>query len=55
MRNYLITGGTDGIGRAAALLLADQDSRIILIGRNRERGEAAEREVRAAGGWARFL
>lgn len=55
MRNYLITGGTDGIGRAAALLLADQDSRIILIGRNRQRGEAAEREVRAAGGSARFL
>jgi NAD(P)-dependent dehydrogenase (short-subunit alcohol dehydrogenase family) len=55
MRNILVTGGNDGIGKAAALLLAGEDSSIILIGRNRDRGAAAEREVQAAGGSAKFL
>ncbi len=55
MRNFLVTGGTDGIGRATALLLAGEDSFIILVGRNRARGASAESDILAAGGSAEFL
>jgi NAD(P)-dependent dehydrogenase (short-subunit alcohol dehydrogenase family) len=55
MDNILITGGSDGIGRATALLLADSGSNLFLMGRNEQRGQAAAREVAASGGSATFL
>jgi len=51
----LLTGGTSGIGRAAARALGDAGATVSLVGRNADRGEAAAREVRSAGGDATFL
>lgn len=45
----LITGGTGGIGRVTARELACRGATIIIVGRNRERGERAVAEARAAG------
>ncbi|MGE5513677.1 MAG: SDR family NAD(P)-dependent oxidoreductase [Bacteroidota bacterium] len=48
-RVALVTGGTDGIGRAVAMQLARGGDRVLFVGRNRERGAevlAALREVR---------
>jgi len=49
-KSCIITGANSGIGRAAALQLAGRGWRVILACRNRERSEAALREVEAAGG-----
>lgn len=49
-RTILITGGTGGIGYQSALGLAKTGARIVITGRNRERGEAAvERLIEAVG------
>jgi NAD(P)-dependent dehydrogenase (short-subunit alcohol dehydrogenase family) len=45
----LITGGSDGIGRAAAELFAARGARVVIAARNAERGEARP-QARAAGG-----
>jgi NAD(P)-dependent dehydrogenase (short-subunit alcohol dehydrogenase family) len=55
MRTLLITGGSDGMGRAAALRLAAADTHLVLVGRSAERGDEAVRAVEAAGGSATFL
>lgn len=39
----LLTGGTSGIGKAAAQQLAAEGATVGVVGRNRERGEAIER------------
>jgi NAD(P)-dependent dehydrogenase (short-subunit alcohol dehydrogenase family) len=44
----LITGGTSGIGKAAATALAAMGAEVVVTGRNRERGEAAVAEIRRA-------
>ncbi|MDP2886693.1 MAG: SDR family NAD(P)-dependent oxidoreductase [Ignavibacteria bacterium] len=41
---YLITGATSGIGKAAVLSLARQGTSIVMVSRNKEKGES----VRAA-------
>jgi NAD(P)-dependent dehydrogenase (short-subunit alcohol dehydrogenase family) len=51
----LITGGTRGIGRAAAKKLAQLGIHVIVVGRNAERGEKAAAEIRATGGKADFI
>ena len=51
----LITGGTSGIGRAAAGKLAQLGTHVIVVGRNVERGEKTVKEIRAAGGKADFI
>jgi NAD(P)-dependent dehydrogenase (short-subunit alcohol dehydrogenase family) len=49
-RVVLITGGTSGIGRAAAVALAGMGAEVVVIGRNRERGESAVEEIRYESG-----
>ena len=46
----LITGGTSGIGRAAAAALAAMGAEVVVTGRDRERGEAAVEEIRRDSG-----
>jgi retinol dehydrogenase 14 len=46
----LITGGTSGIGRAAATALAAMGAEVVVTGRSRERGEAAVEEIRDTSG-----
>jgi len=49
----LITGATSGIGRAAALALAAEGPELVLLCRNRERGEATRRAIQEQTGNAR--
>jgi NAD(P)-dependent dehydrogenase (short-subunit alcohol dehydrogenase family) len=46
-RTALVTGGTDGIGKAAALALARAGHRVIIVGRDEAKGARAAREIRA--------
>jgi len=48
----LVTGATDGIGRATALGLARRGARVLVHGRNAERAERVVAEIRAVGGEA---
>ena len=41
VKTVVITGGTSGIGLAAACELAERNYRLILIARDQERGRAA--------------
>jgi NAD(P)-dependent dehydrogenase (short-subunit alcohol dehydrogenase family) len=50
-----IAGGTSGIGRAAANKLAQLGFHVLVVSRNRERGEKTVTEIRAAGGQADFI
>jgi 3-oxoacyl-[acyl-carrier protein] reductase len=46
----IVTGGTQGIGRATALRLAKEGARVMIAARGRERLDALVSEVRASGG-----
>ncbi len=46
----IITGGTQGIGRATALRLAQEGAKVVIAGRGKERLDAVAAEVRKAGG-----
>jgi NAD(P)-dependent dehydrogenase (short-subunit alcohol dehydrogenase family) len=50
-----ITGGTSGIARAAANKLAQLGIHVLVVSRNRERGEKTVAEIRAAEGQADFI
>jgi NAD(P)-dependent dehydrogenase (short-subunit alcohol dehydrogenase family) len=51
----LVTGATSGIGRVAAMTLAEMGATVLLTGRDRGRGEAAVEEILHRGGTAEFL
>ena len=51
----LITGGTSGIGRAAASKLAQLGIHVIVVGRDVPRGDKTAAEIRKAGGKADFI
>jgi retinol dehydrogenase 14 len=46
----LVTGGTSGIGKATAMALAAMGADVVVVGRDRERGEKAAAEIRAQTG-----
>ncbi|MGH6822003.1 MAG: SDR family NAD(P)-dependent oxidoreductase [Methylocella sp.] len=48
MRRALVTGGTDGIGKAVALRLARTGTGVIVAGSNAEKGKGAAHALRAA-------
>lgn len=45
MKTILITGSTDGIGKAAAKKLAEKNNRIIVHGRNRNKAQRVKKEL----------
>lgn len=49
-RNLLVTGATEGIGRAASLAYARHGAQVILLGRNVKKLEAVYDEIDASGG-----
>lgn len=51
----LVTGGTSGIGRAAAVAFAREGARVALTGRDAERGDEVAAEIAGAGGDAMFV
>ncbi|HUY49925.1 MAG TPA: SDR family oxidoreductase [Streptosporangiaceae bacterium] len=51
----LVTGGNSGIGRAAALTLAELGAHVVLSGRDTARGEQVVAAIRAQGGRADFV
>ncbi len=48
-KNCMITGATSGIGRSTALELGQMGAKLILVCRNRERGEELVREIQRNG------
>lgn len=46
----LITGGTAGIGKAAARLFAQAGASVVIAGRRLDKGKETEQELQAAGG-----
>ncbi|CAA9451720.1 MAG: hypothetical protein AVDCRST_MAG02-1125 [uncultured Rubrobacteraceae bacterium] len=46
----LVTGGTSGIGKATAIALSAMGADVVVVGRDRERGEEAAAEIRARTG-----
>jgi len=51
----LITGGTSGIGRAAAVAFAREGAKVVVSGRRVEEGEETVRQIKAAGGEGLFV
>jgi len=45
-RNALVTGGTDGVGKEVARQLANQGHNLLIVGRDAQKGDRAERELR---------
>jgi NAD(P)-dependent dehydrogenase (short-subunit alcohol dehydrogenase family) len=54
-KTALITGSTDGVGRVVATRLGQDGWRVLVHGRDRERGERVVSEIKNAGGAAEFL
>lgn len=53
-RVALITGSGQGIGRAAALLFAEEGAAVVVVDINRERGEETSEEIRKRGDRSEF-
>jgi len=49
-KNILITGGTTGIGRSTAILLAAQGANVLIFGRHEKELDDAMRDIQETGG-----
>ena len=54
-KTALVTGSTDGVGRMVATRLGAAGARVLIHGRNAERGARVVSEIERAGGRAEFL
>jgi len=54
-KTALITGSTDGVGRLVAKRLGEAGARVLVHGRDRERGERVVAEIKEGGASADFL
>jgi NAD(P)-dependent dehydrogenase (short-subunit alcohol dehydrogenase family) len=54
-KTALVTGSTSGIGRAIAESFAGNGARVIVSGRNEERGHAVVQQIKQSGGNADFI
>ena len=55
VRTALVTGATDGVGRVVAERLGATGLRVLVHGRDRERGDRVVHDIRQAGGEAEFI
>jgi NAD(P)-dependent dehydrogenase (short-subunit alcohol dehydrogenase family) len=51
----LVTGGTSGIGRATAIAYAQQQAKVVVVGRRIDEGEETVQLIKEAGGEAIFV
>ena len=51
----VVTGGTSGIGKAAALALAKAGAKVVVAGRRQDEGQAVVKAIESAGGQALFV
>src|SRR5438876_12309649 len=51
----LVTGGTSGIGEAAALQLAKVGAKVVVAGRRESEGQAVVKAIEKTGGQAMFV
>ena len=54
-KTVLVTGGTSGIGQAAAEQFGSAEAQVIVTGRNKTRGREVLDAIESAGGQARFI
>jgi len=54
-KTAIITGATQGMGRAIAQLFAEEGANVVVNGRNRERGEQVVKSIENRGGSALFV
>ena len=51
----IITGATSGIGKATAILFAQEGAKVVITGRRQNLGEKVASEIRALGGDCQFI